>query len=142
MTQPPSSLGSILVVDDEPFVCEALKIVLATDGHVVEMAHSAKDALAMLEEGKYNLIFIDFRMPGMRGDELAAIIKTRFPKQAIVMTTANAEMVNYGCSLFQVDGIICKPFLLEEVWAAIARATSSACASTEAQKLCNSGGDG
>ena len=34
----------ILVVDDEPFVCDAVKMMLDFDGHVVETAHNAKDA--------------------------------------------------------------------------------------------------
>jgi CheY-like chemotaxis protein len=41
----------ILVVDDEPFVCDAVKMMLDFDGHNVETAHNAREALAIFEEG-------------------------------------------------------------------------------------------
>src|SRR5206468_12229838 len=53
----------ILVVDDEPFVCDALKMMLTFDGHIVETASNGKEALAMFEVGKFDLIITDFAMP-------------------------------------------------------------------------------
>src|SRR5262249_8296792 len=100
----------ILVVDDEPFVCDAVKMMLDFDGHDVETAHSGKDALAMFEEGKFDLVITDFAMPAMKGDELAAAIKARAPKQPVVMITAYAEMLqSSGNPLKGVDFIISKP---------------------------------
>jgi len=81
----------ILVVDDEPFVCDAVKMMLNFDGHVVQTASNAKEALAMFEEGKFDLVITDFAMPIMKGDELAAAIKARCPNQPVVMITAYAE---------------------------------------------------
>jgi CheY-like chemotaxis protein len=58
----------ILVVDDEPFVCDAVKMMLDFDGHSVETAHSAKDALAMFEDGKFDLVITEtnWRWPSRR----------------------------------------------------------------------------
>src|SRR5947208_1677251 len=53
----------ILVVDDEPFVCEAVKMMLAFDGHVVETATSGKDALAKFDQSKFVLVITDISMP-------------------------------------------------------------------------------
>lgn len=114
----------ILVVDDEPFVCDAVKMMLNFDGHVVETANNAKDALAMFEEGKFDLVITDFAMPAMKGDELAVAIKARAPKQPVVMITAYAEMLqSSGNPLKGVDWIISKPFLLENLRDAIAKVT-------------------
>jgi len=114
----------ILVVDDEPFVCDAVKMMLNFDGHVVQTASSAKDALAMFEEGKFDLIITDFAMPTMKGDELAAAIKARSPNQPVVMITAYAEMLQAsGKNMPGVDLVISKPFLLENLRAAIAKVT-------------------
>ena len=116
----------ILVVDDEPFVCDAVKMMLDFDGHDVETAHSGKDALAMFEEGKFDLVITDFAMPAMKGDELAAAIKARAPKQPVVMITAYAEMLqSSGNPLKGVDFIISKPFLLENLREAIAKVSPS-----------------
>jgi CheY-like chemotaxis protein len=113
----------ILVVDDEPFVCDAVKMMLAFDGHDVETANSGKEALAVFEEGKFDLVITDFSMPAMKGDELAAAIKARAPGQPIVMITAYAEMLQAsGNPLKCVDIVISKPFLLDNLREAISKA--------------------
>ena len=111
----------ILVVDDEPFVCDAVKMMLAFDGHDVVTANSAREALGVLDKEQFDLVITDFAMPGMKGDELAAAIKTRSPAQPIVMITAYAEMLHSsGRQLPGVDFVVSKPFLLEHLRNAIA----------------------
>jgi CheY-like chemotaxis protein len=114
----------ILVVDDEPLVCDAVKMMLDFDGHVVVTAESGKEALALLEKNQFDLIITDFEMPGMKGDELAAAIKTRTPTQPVVMITAYAEMLRASRKpLTGVDHVISKPFLLENLREVIAKVT-------------------
>src|SRR5438093_7573630 len=113
-----------LGVGDEPFVCDAVKMMLAFDGHSVETANCAKDALAIFDKEKFDLVITDFAMPNMKGDELAAAIKARAPKQPVVMITAYAEMLQSSANpLTGVDFIISKPFLLENLREAIAKVT-------------------
>src|ERR1700761_8666083 len=110
----------ILVVDDEPFVCDAVKMMLAFDGHDVVTANDATEALAIFDKGKFDLVITDFAMPGMKGDELAAAIKARAPRQPVVMITAYAEMLqSSGKRLPGVDFLVSKPFLLEHLREAI-----------------------
>lgn len=112
----------ILVVDDEPFVCEAVKMMLAFDGHEVKTANSGKEALHVLDKDTFDLVITDFAMPAMKGDELAAAIKARLPKQPVVMITAYAEMLeSSGDPLPGVDCLISKPFLLENLREAITK---------------------
>ena len=116
----------ILVVDDEPFVCDAVKMMLAFDGHDVVTANSGKEALTLFDKGAFDLVITDFAMPAMKGDELAAAIKARSPKQPVVMITAYAEMLqSSGNPLKGVDFIISKPFLLENLREAIAKVSPS-----------------
>ena len=110
------------MVDDEPFVCDAVRMMLAFDGHEVETANSGRDALALFEKGKFDVVITDFAMPIMKGDELAAAIKARVPDQPIVMITAYAEMLQAsGNPLTGVDFMISKPFLLENLREAIVK---------------------
>jgi two-component system, cell cycle response regulator CpdR len=123
MSNPVLPKRHILVVDDEPLVCDAVRMMLAFDGHVVETASSGKDALAMFDASKFDLVFTDYMMPGMKGDELAAAIKARRPGQPVVMITAFAEKLQAaGTPLKNVDFVISKPFLLENLREAIAKA--------------------
>jgi len=112
------------VVDDEPLVCDAVKLMLDFDGHDVATAGSGKEALVKLEQSKFDLVITDYEMPGMKGDELAAAIKTRDTRQPVVMITAYAELLqSSGNPLTGVDWLISKPFLLENLREAIAKVT-------------------
>jgi len=112
----------ILVVDDESLVRRSVHILLQGDGHVVQEARSGAEALALFEPGKFDMVFTDYLMPDMRGDQLAAAIKERSPQQPIVMLTAFPEKFE---SLERppggVDSLICKPFGLENLRSALAR---------------------
>lgn len=100
-------------------------MMLNFDGHIVETANSPKAALELFEKGKFDLVITDFEMPVMKGDELAAAIKARAPSQPVVMITAYAEMLQATRNpLKGVDYMISKPFLLENLREAIARATA------------------
>src|SRR6266850_6159468 len=127
MSKPGFPQRRILVVDDEPFVCDAVKMMLTFDGHIVETANNGKEALQLFEEGKFDVVITDFAMPNMKGDELAAAIKARSPKQPVVMITAYAEMLqSSGNPLTGVDHVISKPFLLENLREAIAKVSPKA----------------
>ncbi len=112
----------ILVVDDESFVRQSVHILLQGDGYVVHEAKSGAEALALFEPGKFDMVFADYFMPGMKGDQLAAAIKERSPKQPVVMLTAffekfqSAERPPGG-----VDSVICKPFELDTLRSALDR---------------------
>jgi CheY-like chemotaxis protein len=129
MTAPASSQRRILVVDDEPLVCDALRMMLEFDGHLVSTAANGKEALALYDKVAFDLVITDFEMPLMKGDELAAAIKDRSPGQPVVMISAYAELLKSSRNpLKGVDHVIAKPFLLENLREAIARLTPSATA--------------
>ena len=124
MSTPGISPKRILVVDDEPFVCDAVKMMLEFDGHKIETSTSGQAALAAFGKTKFDVVITDYAMPGMKGNELAAQIRALDPKQPIVMITAYAEMLTANQTpLDAVDCVISKPFLLEDLRAAIIKAT-------------------
>ena len=127
MTAPAFTKRRILVVDDEPLVCDAVKMMLNFDGHEVQTAANGKEALVKLANTSFDLVITDFEMPIMKGDELAAAIKARTPSQPVVMITAYAEMLQSASNpLTGVDCVISKPFLLENLREAIAKVTPAA----------------
>lgn len=126
MSKPAVASKKILVVDDEPFVCDAVKMMLAFDGHQVDTALSGKEALEKFQANKYDLVITDYSMPIMRGDELASSIKLQFPGQPVVLITAYAEMLKAaGEPLKDVDYLISKPFLLDNLREAIQKTTGT-----------------
>lgn len=132
----------ILVVDDEPSVCDALKMMLEFDGHSVLAASSGKEALQLFGQGKYDLVITDFMMPAMKGDELAAAVKARAPDQPVLMITGNAVLLNsVNNPIKGVDFLISKPFLLETLREAIEKTTSGAGMNAAPRRLDHSNGE-
>src|SRR6516165_8394497 len=114
----------ILVVDDESLVRRSVHILLQGEGYLVQEAKSGAEALALFEPNKFDMVFTDYLMPDMKGDQLAAAIKERSPKQPVVMLTAFPEKFQSSdCPPGGVDSLICKPFALDTLREAIARHT-------------------
>ena len=112
----------ILVVDDEPTVCKAIQMMLKHYGHDVQTANDGAGALALLENGQFDLVITDYLMPEMKGDELVAQIKRCRPDQRIILVTAFAEdFVAYGKPTGGVDYVLNKPFSLQDLHAAISK---------------------
>ena len=106
---PALSPKHILVVDDEPFVCESIKMLLAYDGHEVETASGGTEALTRFDPKKIQIVFTDFAMPGMKGDELAEKIKARSPTTPIILLTAFPPPTKPAA----IDLVLTKPFMLQ-----------------------------
>jgi CheY-like chemotaxis protein len=123
MLEPKPQKLKILVVDDEPMVCEAIRMLLSFDGHEVIQASGGSEALALFEQGNFDVVITDYHMPRMKGDELALAIKASRPGQPVVMITAYAEMLKASTeALAGVDQLISKPFQLAELRDAIKKA--------------------
>ena len=114
----------ILVVDDEPPVRDALKMVLTFEGHTVELAGDGPEALQMMSGQKFDIVFTDLKMPQMLGHELARRIKEKYPFQVVVMVTAYTGFLSppQEKKTNPVDFILTKPFDLETLVSAVRRA--------------------
>jgi CheY-like chemotaxis protein len=94
--------------------------MLEFDRREVEVATSAKEALAFCEKQTFDLIMLDYIMPLMKGDALALAIKERFPKQPIIMITADAEKLESTEDKPPgVDLLMGKPFRLDDLRQAV-----------------------
>ncbi len=118
----PVTAKRILVVDDEPLVSNAVRMVLTFVGYEVHLASGGHGALEILKQGDFNLVVTDFNMPVMQGDELALLIKTRWPGLPVLMLTAFAESIRTSPNvLASVDVLLSKPFGVAELRSAVAR---------------------
>jgi CheY-like chemotaxis protein len=105
----------VLVVDDETAICETIAGVLALDHHEVETVTSGHAALLAFQRSKFDLVIVDYLMPVMKGDEVAAALKALAPQQPILMMTAYNETLRLeGSFPLAVDLVIRKPFDVQE----------------------------
>jgi putative two-component system response regulator len=83
---------SVLVVEDDLSVLNALSEVLSKYGYHVKTCDTAEEALAIFGQGCCEVILSDVRMPGMSGLELLGRVHELSPETPVVMMTAYAEI--------------------------------------------------
>ena len=85
--------ASALVVDDETPALDELSYLLRTNFPIapVHGAQNASDALRHLQERRYNVVFLDVRMPELNGIELGNVLRRFAAPPAIVYVTAYEE---------------------------------------------------
>ncbi len=106
----------ILVVEDEPIICELLAEVLRAPHRSIETRDNGPAALELLERNPVDLAFLDVRMPGMSGLELAQRIKEKSPATHIIICTGYyAQDVCEQAQQLHVDRIFEKPLNFGEL---------------------------
>ena len=122
-------MARILLVDDEETVRGFLKRGLELDGHAVTTASDGSDAMDRLtdEEGRFDLVLTDIRMPIMDGIALALAAKRDYPDLTILLMTGYAEQRERAKNLDAiVADVLTKPFSLAELRSSVTRVLESA----------------
>jgi DNA-binding NtrC family response regulator len=121
-----ASPASILIIDDEAEIRESLQTLLEMDDYRVEVAGSGEEGLVRIATQPFDLVLLDFALPGKNGLEVLADIHERDPQLAVIMITAYGTVENAVSAMQAGAGnFIQKPWgnekLLADVRAAIAR---------------------
>jgi CheY-like chemotaxis protein len=122
-------MAHILVVDDDAATRDAIRWVLAEDGHEVVEAADGRLALATMRASRHPLVvLLDLLMPGMSGiavlREVAADESLR-SRHAVVLMTASPPAPNSAVAavLAQLGAsAVDKPFNIDDLLAAVAQA--------------------
>ncbi len=103
----------ILLVDDSASVRQVVGIALRREGYETVEAANGKEALAMLDQGKLNLIISDVNMPVMNGIEFVKAVKQhptcKFTPIVMLTTEGQDEMKQAGKAAGAKAWIV-KPF--------------------------------
>jgi len=114
------SAGTILVVDDQPAIRQALKTTLSGLGFGVTEAASGEEALDLLSGRQFEVLLLDINMPGMGGMQACRELRRAAPGMAILMLTVRegqdekVEALDAGA-----DDYITKPFHIKELAARV-----------------------
>jgi response regulator RpfG family c-di-GMP phosphodiesterase len=92
MTEATQTPRTLLVVDDEPYIVNALKRTLRREGYNILTAGSAEDGLNLLAENKVGVIIADQRMPQMTGVDFLRKVKTLYPKTLRIVLSGYTEL--------------------------------------------------
>ena len=74
----------ILIVDDEPKICQFLEMLLRREGYSAASVYNASDALNYIERETCDLVITDLMMPGMGGLQLIETLRRQSPSVGVI----------------------------------------------------------
>jgi two-component system, OmpR family, response regulator VanR len=106
----------VLIVEDEPYLAEAIRDGLRLEAIAADIAGDGNTALELLNVNVYDIVVLDRDIPGPSGDEIAKRIVTSGTGMPILMLTA-ADRLDDKASGFELgaDDYLTKPFELREL---------------------------
>ena len=125
----------ILAVDDEPVVLDSFRKILVLAGYSVDTVENGPEALTLLRERSYDLVFTDLKMPGMDGIEVVKAVKHLRPDVDVAVITGfgtietAVETMGFGAADY-----VQKPFTEDELVAFANRLLIKRQARIEAQR--------
>ncbi len=84
----------VLVVDDEPHLCNGLRRVLEKEGYEVSTAQDGLTALGLVDRRTPDVILLDLMMPGLDGREVCRRVREVAPATQVIYFTAKAEPID------------------------------------------------
>lgn len=115
-----SQFQTILVVDDEPALLDAVTYNLRQAGFETVAALDGRDALRVAGEARPDLVILDLMLPGLDGLTVCRVLRERDPALPIIMLTARNEEVDRVLGLeVGADDYVTKPFSPRELVARV-----------------------
>ncbi len=110
----------VLIVDDEPALCELYKRALDRKRFLVDSVRSGQEGIQAATQNNYDFIFLDLKMPGMNGVEAFREMKKSGVRALVVIVTAypDSDLLSEAMKLGPLT-VILKPFDLNEIQRAV-----------------------
>ena len=111
--------NKILLVEDEPKVCELIKAYLVKDGDDVAVAGDGKTAIELAQSYKPDLILLDLNLPELDGLEVCRVIRKQSNVPIIMLTARDQEVDKVVGLELGADDYVTKPFSPRELAARV-----------------------
>ena len=132
----PTVATPIIIIDDDPKLCESYKEYLEPLGYDVATAHTGPDGLEKVLQGNFSAVILDVMLPGMDGFEVLKNIRHKSDVPVLMLTGRGEEMDRVVGLEIGADDYLPKTFSTREILARL-RAVTRRSSSTTA----TSGGD-
>ncbi|HEX9696623.1 MAG TPA: response regulator transcription factor [Actinomycetota bacterium] len=109
------SAASILVVEDEPSIAEAVRARLVSEGFRADVLGDGPAAVARCEIDPPDLVVLDLMLPGMDGLEVCRVIQRRAPIPVLMLTARTDEADKIAGFAVGADDYLTKPFSMREL---------------------------
>ncbi len=114
-----NGISHILAVDDDADVCENIQTLMEAAGIRTDAASDGEEAIALATRAKesgdgYQIILVDWNMPGLSGIETAEKMRGIVPKdtQILLLTASDWDMIEKDALCHGIDGFLAKPFFV------------------------------
>jgi two-component system response regulator AtoC len=123
--QSPHEKVSILVIDDEPIVGDALKLVLESNGYDVVLVEKGRDGISQAKRRRFCVGIIDLFLPDISGLQAIKSIREQQPEIMIIMITGQGTPLAFSeARRLGVVGILAKPFRPNDLLQLITKAAA------------------
>ena len=114
-------MAKVLIIEDEPFICNDLKRLVIKQGHdVVATCYNSDRALDALAKMNYDIVLLDIHIAGSRnGIQLAEIINEKYHKPFIYITSFADRDTIEKVKRTMPAGYVVKPFNAEDIYSSI-----------------------
>lgn len=108
---------TVLVVDDEPMIREAVSSYLTSQGCQVFSADNGRDALTIFEQKAITFVILDLMLPDMSGEKICTAMRKKSRVPIIILTAKTQEKDVLNGLWLGADDYMTKPFSLKELYA-------------------------
>jgi two-component system alkaline phosphatase synthesis response regulator PhoP len=113
---------SILLVEDEVHLHDALKLNLSIEGYEVSSAYDGPEAIKQIEHAHFDLIILDIMLPSLDGFSITEMVRLKNNQTPILILSAKNTSANKVQGLkLGADDYMTKPFNLEELLLRVAK---------------------
>jgi two-component system response regulator MprA len=116
----PTARATVLVVDDEPALCQALRMILELEGHRVMTAVDGATALAAATRDPPAVVLLDLVMPQLDGYQTEVALHALLPAVPVIFMSTR-ERVGQAAALHPAAGTLPKPIDVDLVLDTVAR---------------------
>ena len=111
--------GSVVVIDDEPAICRALRINLSARDYTVSVAHDGASGLAAIAQARPDVIILDLGLPDMDGADVIHGVRGWTTTPIIVLSAREHESAKVAALDAGADDYVTKPFGMDELLARV-----------------------
>ncbi len=107
---------TILIVDDEPRLCDSLKTLLNVNGFRCSVAYSGESAIEMLGESSFDLMLLDLKMPGVDGHQVMDYARMNCPHTDVIVVSGETTFEEATWALHHgAHDFLRKPYVMDEL---------------------------
>lgn len=103
-------MNSILIIEDDPFLCEELSVLLEKSGHSVQSVKDFTNVYAQMISAEADLILLDINLPGENGEILLQKFRKHNDTPVIMLTSRPDDMDEVVSMSYGADDYITKPY--------------------------------